>query len=170
LDLEVEVSVADFFEGMSTLALATKILAQLTTDAIPSISLTQQEKNTSIYPLSFAQQGLWFINQLTPDTPTYNIPIVINFKGCINLTALEDSLNEIIRRHEVLRTSFTVVDGQPTQVINQAPPLTLAVEDLRVLSESESPQEAQRLAIEFAQQPFDLSAQSLLRTKILPIK
>ncbi|MDZ8264154.1 non-ribosomal peptide synthetase [Nostoc sp. ChiQUE01b] len=169
VDLEVEVSVADFFEGMSTLTLATKILAQLTTDVIPSISLTQQDKNTSIYPLSFAQQGLWFINQLTPDTPTYNIPIVINFKGCINLTALEDSLNEIIRRHEVLRTSFTVSDGQPTQVINQAPPFTLAVEDLRVLSESESPQEAQRLAIEFAQQPFDLSAQSLLRTKILQL-
>ncbi|MCC5601619.1 non-ribosomal peptide synthetase [Nostoc favosum] len=167
VDLEVEVSVADFFEGMSTRSLATKILAQLTTDAIPSISLTQQEKNTSIYPLSFAQQGLWFINQLTPDIPTYNIPIVINFKGCINLTALEDSLNEIIRRHEVLRTSFTVENGQPVQVVNQAVPVTLAVEDLRSLSENERTQEAQRLATEFAQQPFDLSAQSLLRTKIL---
>ncbi|MDZ8084245.1 MAG: amino acid adenylation domain-containing protein [Nostoc sp. DedQUE12b] len=167
VDLEVEVSVTDFFEGMSTLTLATKILAQLTTDAIPSISLTQQDKNTSIYPLSFAQQGLWFINQLTPDIPTYNIPIVINFKGCINLTALQDSLNEIIRRHEVLRTSFTVESGQPVQVVNQAVPVTLAVEDLRSLSENERTQEAQRLAIEFAQQPFDLSAQSLVRTKIL---
>ncbi|MEH1855169.1 MAG: amino acid adenylation domain-containing protein [Nostoc sp.] len=184
VDLEVEVSVADFFAGMSTLALATKILAQLTTDVIPSISLTQQEKNTSIQPLSFAQQGLWFINQLTPDTATYNIPIVINFKGCINLTALQDSLNEIIRRHEVLGTSFTVVDGQPTQVINQAPLLTLVVEDLRSLSDRESPslqdaartgrlceqtQEAQRLAIEFAQKPFDLSCQSLLRAKVLKL-
>ncbi|MCL6753071.1 amino acid adenylation domain-containing protein [Nostoc sp. CCCryo 231-06] len=169
VELEVEVSVADFFEGMSTLALATKILAQLTTDAIPSISLTQQEKNTSIHPLSFAQQGLWFINQLTPDTPTYNIPIVINFKGCINLTALEDSLNEIIRRHEVLRTSFTVENGQPVQVVNQAVPVTLAVEDLRSLSENERTQETQRLAIEFAQQPFDLSCQSLLRAKVLKI-
>ncbi|MFN6479645.1 non-ribosomal peptide synthetase [Nostoc sp. DedQUE07] len=169
VDLEVEVSVADFFEGMNTLALATKILAQLTTDAIPSISLTQQEKNTSINPLSFAQQGLWFINQLNPDSPTYNIPIVINFKGCIDKASLEDSLNEIIRRHEVLRTSFTVSDGQPIQVINQAVPLTLAVEDLRLLSENQRTQEAQRLAIELAQQPFDLSAQSLLRTKILQL-
>ncbi|AVH69203.1 non-ribosomal peptide synthetase [Nostoc sp. 'Lobaria pulmonaria (5183) cyanobiont'] len=169
LDLEVEVSVADFFEGISGRSLATKILAQMTTDAIRSISLTQQEKNTSIYPLSFAQQGLWFINQLSPDTPTYSIPIVINFKGCINLTALEDSINEIIRRHEVLRTSFTMSDGQPIQVINQAVPLTLVVEDLRVLSENERTQEAQRLAIEFAQQPFDLSAQSLLRSKILQL-
>ncbi|MBD2606574.1 non-ribosomal peptide synthetase [Scytonema hofmannii FACHB-248] len=169
VDLEVEVSVGDFFEGMSTRSLATKILAQLTTDAIPSISLTQQEKNTSIPPLSFAQQGLWFINQLTPDSPTYNIPIVINLKGCINLTALQDSLNEIIKRHEVLRTSFTVVDGQPVQVINQAQALTLAVEDLRVLPESERTQVAQDLACELAQQPFDLSAQSLLRAKILEL-
>ncbi|MDZ8261463.1 non-ribosomal peptide synthetase [Nostoc sp. ChiQUE01b] len=169
VDLEVEVSVADFFEGMSTRSLATKILAQLTTDAIPSLSLTQQEKNTSIYPLSFAQQGLWFINQLNPDSPTYNIPIVINFKGYINLTALQDSLNEIIRRHEVLRTSFTLIDGQPVQVVNQAVPVTLTVEDLRSLSKNERTQEAQRLAIEFAQQPFDLSAQSLLRSKILQL-
>jgi amino acid adenylation domain-containing protein len=166
-DLEVEVSVADFFEGMSTRSLVTKLLAQMTTDAIPSISLTQQEKNISIHPLSFVQQGLWFINQLTPDTPTYNIPIVISLKGCINLAALQDSLNEIIRRHEVLRTSFTVVDGQPVQVINQAVPLTLAVEDLRSLSESDRTQEGQRLATELAQEPFDLSSQSLLRAKIL---
>ncbi|MEH1989362.1 amino acid adenylation domain-containing protein [Nostoc sp.] len=169
VDLEVEVSVADFFEGMSTRSLATKILAQLTTDALPLISLTKQEKNTSIQPLSFGQQGLWFINQLTPDSPTYNIPIVISLKGCINLAILQDSLNEIIRRHEVLRTSFTVVDGQPVQVINQAPPLILAVEDLRSLPEEEHLQEAQRLATEFAQQPFDLSAQSLLRAKILQL-
>ncbi|MFN6461434.1 MAG: non-ribosomal peptide synthetase [Nostoc sp. DedVER02] len=169
VDLEVEVSVLDFFEGMSLLKLVTKIFAQLTTDALPSISLTQQDKNTSIQPLSFAQQGLWFINQLNPDTPTYNIPIVITFKGCINLAALQDSLNEIIRRHEVLRTSFVVVDGEPVQVINQAVPLTLVVEDLGSLSDSDRTQEAQRLAIELAQQPFDLSAQSLLRAKILKI-
>ncbi|MEH2072599.1 MAG: amino acid adenylation domain-containing protein [Nostoc sp.] len=177
IDLEVEVSVADFFEGMNTLGLVTKLLAQITTAALPSLSLTQIEKNTSIHPLSFAQQGLWFINQLNPDTPTYNIPIVINFKGWINLAALQDSLNEIVRRHEVLRTSFTVVDGQPVQVINQAVPLTLQFEDLRSQSDSygvslntnERTQEAQRLAREFAQQPFDLSAQSLLRTKILQL-
>ncbi|WP_448269199.1 amino acid adenylation domain-containing protein [Nostoc sp. DSM 114159] len=169
IDLEVEVSVADFFAGMSTRSLATKILAQLTTDALPSISLTKQDKNTSVQPLSFGQQGLWFINQLTPDSPAYNIPIVINLKGCINLAILQDSLNEIIRRHEVLRTSFTVVDGQPAQVINQAPPLTLAIEDLRSFLERERPQEAQRLATEFAQQAFDLATQSLLRAKVLQL-
>ncbi|MBW4677268.1 MAG: amino acid adenylation domain-containing protein [Desmonostoc geniculatum HA4340-LM1] len=169
IDLEIEVSIADFFEGMSGRSLATKILAQLTTDALPSLSFIEQDKNTSHHPLSFAQQGLWFINQLTPDTPTYNIPIIINFKGCINLTALQDSLNEIIRRHEVLRTSFIVEDGQPVQIVNETVTVTLSVKDLRSLSENERIPEAERLATEFAQQPFDLSAESLLRSKILQL-
>ncbi len=166
VDLELEVSVADFFEGMSVRALATKILAELTTVAIPSLSLTQQQA-TSTHSLSFAEQGLWFVNQLTPDTPTYNIPIVINLKGWINIIVLQDSLNEIVRRHEVLRTNFVVVNEQPVQVINQAVSLTLAVEDLRSLSESARTQEAQRLATKFAQQPFDLSSSPLLRVKLL---
>ncbi|MGF1990763.1 MAG: amino acid adenylation domain-containing protein [Nostoc sp. ZfuVER08] len=169
IDLEIEVDVADFFEGMSGRSLVTKLLAQMTTDALPSLSFIQQEKNTSHHPLSFAQQGLWFINQLTPNTPTYNIPIVINFKGCINFTALQDSLNEIIRRHEVLRTSFRVENGQPVQVVNQAVSVTLEVEDLRYLSENERTQEARRLATDLVKQPFDLSAQSLLRSKILQL-
>jgi amino acid adenylation domain-containing protein len=169
VDLEVGVCVADFFEGMSTRSLVTKILAQMTTNAKPSLSLIQQQKNTSIHPLSFAQQRLWFINQLNPNSPTYNIPIVISFKGCLNLAVLKDSFNEIIRRHEVLRTNFTVVDGQPVQVINQALTLSLTVEDLRSFSDSERTQEAQRLARELAQQPFDLSEQSLLRAKLLQL-
>ncbi|MGJ5676042.1 MAG: amino acid adenylation domain-containing protein [Nostochopsis sp.] len=168
VDLEVEVSIADFFAGMSMRSLVTKILAQMTTDGLPSLSLTQHTCR-SIHPLSFNQQGLWFINQLNPDSSTYNISIVINFKGCVNLTVLEDSLSEIIRRHEVLRTSFTVVDGQPVQVINQAVPLTLAIEDLRSLSENERNSTAQYLTSELAQQPFDLSTQSLIRAKILKL-
>ncbi|WP_414529157.1 amino acid adenylation domain-containing protein [Nodularia chucula] len=169
-DLEVEISVADFFEGMSVRSsLVTKILAQITTEAFIPSKISQVQP-AEVYPLSFGQQGLWFIHQLQPDTSTYNIPIVISLKGCVNLAFLQDSLNEIIRRHEVLRTSFTVVDGQPVQVINQALPLTLAMEDLRGLSASENrTHAAQRLASELAQQPFDLSAQSLLRAKVLQL-
>lgn len=169
IDLEVEVSVADFFEGMSVHSLVTKILAQMITNPLPSLSLTQQQINTSIHPLSFSQQGLWFIHQLTPNTSTYNIPIVISLQGQVNLKILQNSLNEIIRRHEVLRTSFTVVDGQPTQVINQFVPLTLAVEDLRALADSERTLTAQHLTNELAQQPFDLSTPSLLRARILQL-
>ncbi|MBW4477601.1 MAG: amino acid adenylation domain-containing protein [Tolypothrix brevis GSE-NOS-MK-07-07A] len=172
VDLEVEVSVADFFAGMSTRSLVTKILAEITVDGLPCLSLTQQQRGksgNSAYPLSFSQKGLWFLHQLNPDTPTYNIPIIIKFQGCFNLSALEESLNEIIKRHEVLRTSFAVIDEQPVQVINQAEPLNLVVEDLRELPERERERTAEVLTREFAQQPFDLSERSLLRAKFLQI-
>lgn len=171
VDLEVEVSVADFFEGMSTRSLVTKILAQMTTDGLSLVSLIQQEKNTntSDFPLSLAQQGLWFIHQLNPDTATYNIPVVINLKGSVNQTILQECLNEIVRRHEVLRTSFTLNDGQPVQVINQAEPLNLFFEDLRSLPESERSGAIRCLTAEFIQEPFDLSSKSLIRAKFAQI-
>ncbi len=171
VDLEISVSVADFFEGMSTQSLVKKILAQMTTNGLPLVSLTQQEKNinTSHYPLSFAQQGLWFIHQLNSNIPTYNIPIVIDFKGCIDLSILQKCLNEIVRRHEVLRTSFKLIDGQPVQVINPDVALTLTIEDLRSLSESQRSSAAVNFATELVQQPFDLSTASLLRGKVLQI-
>jgi amino acid adenylation domain-containing protein len=170
VDLEVEVSVADFFEGMSTQSLATKTLAQITADKIPLLSLSQQRQNIqSHHPLSFTQQGLWFIHQLNPYNCAYNIPIVIDFKGDLDLSILKKCVNEIIRRHEVLRTSFTLIDGQPVQVINRDAALTLTFEDLRSRSLCQHNSAAELLTTEFARQPFDLSAASLLRGKVLQI-
>ena len=168
VDLEVIVSVADFFEGLSLRSLATKIIVQLTLAASqPSVSLIPVQKTTSVHPLSFAQQRLWFINQLAPDTPTYNIPIVINLTGHINVAVLEQSLNEIIRRHDILRTNFVVNEGKPVQAIKPPASLSLSVEDLREFPESERTQQVQRLSTELAQQPFDLSCESLWCTKLL---
>ena len=67
-------------------------------------------------PLSFSQQRLWFVSQMDPDTPLYNVPEAIELKGQLNVAALEQSLNEIIRRHDALRTTFTIVDREPRQV------------------------------------------------------
>ncbi|NJM17637.1 MAG: amino acid adenylation domain-containing protein [Richelia sp. SM1_7_0] len=171
VDLQVSVSVADFFEGMSTRSLATKTLAQITADQIPLLSLNQQRQNihTSDHPLSFAQQGLWFIHELNPYNPAYNIPIVIDFKGDLDLSILQKCVDEIVRRHEVLRTSFTLIDGQPVQVINRDAALTLTFEDLRSRSLCQRNSTAEILTTEFARQPFDLSAASLLRGKVLQI-
>ncbi|MUG94902.1 amino acid adenylation domain-containing protein [Scytonema sp. UIC 10036] len=166
VDLEVTVSVADFFEGLSARSLSIKILALLTTEADkPSVS--QVQKTTSFHPLSFAQQRLWFINQLALNSPVYNIPIIINLTGHINVAVLEKSLNEIIRRHEVLRTNFIVNESKPVQVIKSDVALTLSVEDLRELSESERTKEVQRLSTLIAQQPFDLSREPLWCAKLL---
>ena len=74
-------------------------------------------------PLSFAQQRLWFIDQLLGPSPVYNMPIAMRISGMLNHAVLEQSLGEIIRRHECLRTSFVNVDGDPVQVISAAEPL-----------------------------------------------
>ncbi|MGH8000645.1 MAG: amino acid adenylation domain-containing protein, partial [Brasilonema sp.] len=177
VDLEVALNVQDFFEGLSVrspsgsrgASLVTKILAELTSTSASqsSVSLIPVVKSTSVHPLSFGQQRLWFINQLAPNTPTYNIPIIIDLTGHVNIAILEQSLNEIIRRHEVLRTNFIVNEGKPVQVIQPVAPLTLSVEDLQELSESERIKQVRRLSTQLAQQPFDLSSESLWCAKLL---
>ena len=118
-------------------------------------------------PLSFAQQRLWFIDQLAPGNSAYNIPAAVRLEGPLNVMALERSLNEIVRRHEALRTTFTIVDGGPAQVI--APSLTMAprVIDLQALSENAREIEVQRLAAEEACRPFDLAHGPLLRVTLV---
>ncbi|MEG3936130.1 amino acid adenylation domain-containing protein [Microcoleus sp. B13-B4] len=121
-------------------------------------------------PLSFAQARLWLLAQLEPDSPAYNIPATFRLTGLLNVTALSQSLSEIVRRHEVLRTTFPSVDGQPKQVISLHTALTLPVIDLRELPPDQGLSEAQRLATEEAQQPFDLATGPLFRVKLLHLK
>ena len=118
-------------------------------------------------PLSFAQQRLWFLDLLMSGTPIYNLPNAIGLKGSLNVTALEQSLSEIVRRHEALRTTFSAVNGQPIQVIHPAVTLLLPIVDLRELPETEREVEAQRLATEEAQRPFDLVNEQSFRTQLL---
>src|SRR5688572_24602984 len=82
-------------------------------------------------PLSFAQQRLWFLDQLESDNPVYTISAAIRCTGPLSMAAMEQSLNEIVRRHEALRTTFAVADGQPVQVIAPELTLRLAVVDCR---------------------------------------
>ncbi|BAZ48975.1 McnE protein [Nostoc sp. NIES-4103] len=121
-------------------------------------------------PLSFAQQRLWFIDQLEPGGYTYNIPFAYHLTGQLNITALEQSLNEIVRRHEALRTNFPSENGQPKQVITQDVILTLPVIDLRDYPETEREIQAQRITQSFSQQPFDLATDLLLRVQLLWLK
>jgi amino acid adenylation domain-containing protein len=166
VDLGVEVSVADFFAGMSTRSLLTKILAQITTDAIPSISLTQVQP-AEVYPLSFAQQRLWFLDRLEPGNPAYNISLAVNLKGQLDITLLEQSLNQIIRRHETLRTIFTTVNGQPIQIIALSLKLSLSVIDYQKNIESQGDVAVKQFLTQESQRPFNLTQGPLLRAKLL---
>jgi amino acid adenylation domain-containing protein len=125
---------------------------------------TSEEKS---YPLSFAQQRLWFLDQLVPGNPFYCESSATRLSFPLDLSAFERSLNEIVRRHESLRTTFRQVDGQPVQVVAPALNMLLQLVDLRSLAEQERETEARRLAREEARRPFDLARGPLVRTTLL---
>ena len=117
-------------------------------------------------PLSYAQQRLWFLDQLEPNSAAYNLPIAFRLTG-LDVTALEKSLNEIVRRHDILRTIFPAQDGRPVQVIVPALPLTMPVVDLRALPEASREAEVQQRATAESRQSFDLAQGPLWSVKLL---
>ena len=117
-------------------------------------------------PLSFAQQRLWFLDQLQPNSALYNIPMVLRLQGSLNQGALERSLRSICDRHEVLRTNFVTIDGQPTQVI-QTTKEKISVVDLQSLPSHEQEERTQQLKQEQTSQPFDLAQESLIRATLV---
>jgi len=125
------------------------------------------EKEGFIFPASFAQQRLWFLDQLEPNSAIYNVPSGLRLTGPLDIDALERSLNEIIRRHEVLRTIFSTVDGQPVQVILPSLVIPLPLINLSDGSESDQEHEVRHLSNKEAQKPFDLARGPLIRATLL---
>jgi len=133
------------------------------TTCIPLVSISRDGN----IPLSFAQQRLWFIDQLVPNNSFYNVPAALRLLGSLNLAALEQTFNKIVERHEALRTAFVTLEGQPVQAINVALKVSLPVIDLRQLPQAEREKEARRLTTQEAQRPFNLSSNPLLRVTLL---
>ena len=124
-------------------------------------------ERTGNLPLSFAQTRLWFLSQLEGTTAVYNIPGVLRLRGTLQVKALKQALVEIVRRHEVLRTRFDVVENSPVQIIESDFTVNLPIVDLQNLPDREQSVEIQRLVRQEAQTPFDLSQASLLRVTLL---
>src|SRR6185369_7064542 len=118
-------------------------------------------------PLSFAQQRLWFLDQLEPGKSYYNLSFALQLDCALDLPALEASVNEIVRRHEILRARFTTRAGEAVQVIDPELKLRLSVTDLSKLPEAERKLQIRELAGAEAQKPFNLSAGPLLRLLLL---
>lgn len=118
-------------------------------------------------PLSFAQQRLWFLDQLEPGKSYYNVSFALKLECLLDVVALEMSVNEIIRRHEVLRVTFVTIAGEPVQVIAPELKLRLFVIDLSNLPEAERNREIRDLASTEAQKPFNLATGPLLRLLLL---
>ncbi len=120
-------------------------------------------------PLSFAQERLWFLEQLEPQSVAYNICRASRLLGNLNASALEASLNEIISRHETLRTAFRLVDGRPVQVVQPIRNISIDYVDLRAMPDDERDVEIQRRIKAESESPFDLSAGLLLRSTLLRV-
>ncbi len=168
-ELNVEVPLSKVFESPTVARLAEHVEQEMRDG--PGVIYTPIEPapRDGQLPLSFAQQRLWFLDQMEPGNPFYNISAIIRLGGKLNVQALEQSFGEIVNRHETLRTRFEVVDGQPVQIITRALSWSLPVIDLRELTVAEREQDVARRVAEEAQIPFDLSTGGLLRTTLLQL-
>ena len=128
---------------------------------MPVLQRVDDEERRGLLPLSFAQQRLWFLDQLAPGSASYNVPFAVRLKGALNVDALERTLSEIMRRHEVLRTRFVDVAGEPRQEVLEAAPIKLAVTEL------EDETAVRAIVTAEADEPFDLAHDLMLRVKLL---
>ncbi|OKH20879.1 hypothetical protein NIES593_17275 [Hydrococcus rivularis NIES-593] len=170
-DLGVEISFAQILEGTSITRLTAQISEQLIkVDATPVTAIPRIETNINEYLLSFAQQRLWFFDQLEPGNPFYNISAAVKLSGgAIDIAILEQSLKAIVQRHAALRTTFIAKEGKPLQVISSELTFPLSMVDLRELSKTEQTAAVQQLISQEARQPFDLSKGLLLRCTLLQL-
>ncbi|HYP29146.1 MAG TPA: amino acid adenylation domain-containing protein, partial [Blastocatellia bacterium] len=120
-------------------------------------------------PLSFAQERLWFLDQLAPGRAIYNIPAFVRMGGALSVEALEKSLNGVIKRHAALRTCFPTLRGEAVQIVKPSMTIRVPVIDLRDLPPSLREDEARRLASEEARKPFNLSRGPLIRATVITL-
>ncbi|MEH7829979.1 non-ribosomal peptide synthetase [Gemmobacter denitrificans] len=158
------------FETRSLASLAREIAAAGPTNvqALPPL-LPREAGHGPDLPLSFAQQRLWFLDQLEPGNPFYSIPAALRLKGRLNETALEGTLEALVRRHESLRTTFPMQAGSPVQRIATDMAIPLVRRDLTGLPSDQIEAEATRLSLEEAHRPFDLGRGPLLRVSLLQL-
>ncbi|MFF1902983.1 amino acid adenylation domain-containing protein [Kitasatospora sp. NPDC058218] len=137
-------------------------LAELLTDRPPSDGAAAED----VFPLSVFQQGMWFLEQVRPENPAYVVPGAVRVRGAVDARLLRDALNEVVRRHEALRTTFRLRDGRPVQVVRPRLTLELPEVDLRQARLTGAELE-HRIAAAAIGEPFDLETGPLVRTALL---
>ncbi len=168
--LRVEVSLRTLFESPTVAGLAAVVEeAQKTEAGVIPLPPIEAADRTDELPLSFAQERLWFLHKMEAQSSAYNLFYGMRMHGSLNVSALEQTLQEIVRRHEILRTTFTTVAGRPIQRIAASSSVSLAVTDLSAFEKDERAAEVERIAYEAAHTPFDLVAGPLLRAELLQL-
>ncbi|MEJ0096570.1 MAG: amino acid adenylation domain-containing protein [Methylocella sp.] len=166
-ELNVELPIRVLFEAPTVAQLAQRVeqeQRERTGLQLPALAPVGRGEDM---PLSFAQQRLWFLNQLEAGSAFYNMPAAVRLTGKLDVEALRRTLNEIVRRHEALRTRFASVDGAPTQIIAAALELALPLTDLSELPAAEAEGRAQQSAQDEARTPFDLEHGPLIRAQLI---
>jgi amino acid adenylation domain-containing protein/non-ribosomal peptide synthase protein (TIGR01720 family) len=165
----VELPLRALFEAPAPAELARRVLAAregAQQTLLPPI--TRVPRDAPIR-LSFAQERMWFLDQLEPNNPFYNMLTAVRLTGKLDAAVLEQALQEIVRRHEALRTTFDTVEGLPVQRIHERLPITLPVNDLRALPAPEREAAVKRAGAAEAQKPFDLQKGPILRPSLFQV-
>ncbi len=160
----VEIELADLFEAPTLGALAERLSAAGVPEGAVEAALGRADRDRPL-PLSSPQKRLWFLDQLEPGNPAYNLALTVRLQGELDRPALAATLVEIVRRHEALRTVFRVVEGLPVQIVLPAPALSLPLVDLQSLPASSGT--AAGLEREGARLPFDLARGPLWRVRLV---
>ncbi len=163
----VETSLREFLDQPTVAGLARLVDRELAAGSGLEAPPMRPSPRGGPLPASFAQQRLWFLDQMDPGSPLYNVPLAVHLDGPLDVAALRRAIHEVVRRHEVLRTTFASDGGVPTQVI--APTLDVPVEvaDLSGLPEPERQAEASKRVEAEARRPFDLARGPLVRAGLL---
>jgi len=167
--LGVELPIRSLFEAPTLVQFARVIEEHVSAgqrSELPPITIVPREGEL---PLSFSQQRMWFFEQLANGTSAFNIALGVRLTGSLNFTAMEQTFSEIIRRHEILRTTYGAVNTQPVQVVHPPLEFKLPLVDLSLLTRQRAEREAARLAQEEILRVFDLTRGPLVRPTLLRI-
>jgi acyl-CoA synthetase (AMP-forming)/AMP-acid ligase II/alpha-ketoglutarate-dependent taurine dioxygenase len=165
----VEVPLPWLFESPTIAELARRIETAPQAASACQIPPIQPLPRSGEVPLSFAQQRLWFVDQMDPGLSAYNMPMAVRITGPLDVAAVQDSLSRLIQRHETLRTTFPASEGRPRQAIAPTVTLSWTQVDLRQIAKEQREVEARRMCVQEARQPFDLTRGPLLRARLLQL-
>jgi amino acid adenylation domain-containing protein len=166
---QIELPLRAIFESPTIAAVGQRITIQRANhlqSQTPPISALRRE---GPFPLSYAQQRLWFLDQLEPGSATYNIAMAVRLEGRLNVDALRWSVNRVVERHEALRTCFATVGGRPVQVIKGFAPFELPMVDLSVGEEGGRQERAIGRVNQLATEGFDLARGPMLRVELIKL-
>ncbi|HEX6901809.1 MAG TPA: non-ribosomal peptide synthase/polyketide synthase, partial [Thermoanaerobaculia bacterium] len=165
-----EVPLQALFENPTVAGLARRIEEALRQEQTAAAPPLRPRALDGALPLSFSQERLWFLDQLEPGSPVYNIPIALRLSGVLDVAAVAGSLSEVVRRHAGLRVRFTRIEGKPAQIVEPAAGLPLPLADLGALPTEMREAEARRLAAAEAARAFDLAQGPVVRATLLRLE